>query len=206
MPQAKTPRPGITAIVGHMEESIRLPGATALTFPWTRPYMFFWPGFVAKSSISLFRGSRGPARRARCRRSRSTSSSRRRPSRRRPRRRSASSSACRARGDGGLRRRGSRRIDRRRQFSQSGGIHEEALPATPPKAGSPRYRLRSRNARFSISASQCIAEAPWTRSRPGMSPTASAISASTGPEEGAGVVKTSAPTKRNRSGARTFAS
>ena len=53
-PHAKTPRPGITAIVGHIEDSMRLPEATALVSPWTRPYMFVSPGRAAKSSISLF--------------------------------------------------------------------------------------------------------------------------------------------------------
>jgi hypothetical protein len=43
------------AIVGVIEESIRLPGATAFASPWIRPNMFGRPGAVAKSSISLLR-------------------------------------------------------------------------------------------------------------------------------------------------------
>ena len=37
LPKAKTPPSGRTAMTGHIEESIRLPGATALVSPCTRP-------------------------------------------------------------------------------------------------------------------------------------------------------------------------
>src|SRR5690348_18497609 len=44
LPRAKPPRPGTSAIAGHIAESILLPGAIALTSPATTPKAFGSPG------------------------------------------------------------------------------------------------------------------------------------------------------------------
>ena len=205
-PQANAPRPGITAIVGHIEESMRLPGATALASPWTRPYMFVSPGLVAKSSISLFmRKPRPGATRALPKESFNVvviETTIPAPSTTEKCVVVGFSGNTRARSAVGVARSGL--MEATRRFARAGST--KSFWSTPGKAGSPRNSLRSRKARFSISASQCIAGAPWARRRSGTRPTASAISARTGPEEGAGVVKTSAPRNVKRRAGRTFAS
>ena len=48
------------AIVGAIEESIRLPAPTAFASPWTSSKTLGFPGAAAKSSISLLRKKPAP--------------------------------------------------------------------------------------------------------------------------------------------------
>jgi hypothetical protein len=59
VPTTSTALPSRDTMVGVIELSMRLPGATALAVPPVRPNLFGAPAFTLKSSISLF--SRNPA-------------------------------------------------------------------------------------------------------------------------------------------------
>ena len=53
-------RPSFTRMVGDIDDSGRLPGATALASEPITPKMLGWPGTVAKSSISSLSAKPAP--------------------------------------------------------------------------------------------------------------------------------------------------
>ena len=156
-----------TAIEGHIDESIRLPGATAFTSPWIEAVDVGLAG-PRREVVHLVVPQKAEARRdagvaegvVERRRHR------RRPSPSRPRPRSASSWASRRARTRGRPSASSARGSIEATSRCRRGRFRNGLWRTPAKAGSPSQRLRSRNARFSISASQCIASTPGERKRP----------------------------------------
>ena len=62
LPTTSISRPsGSSTMVGVIDDSIRLPGPTALASPCTSPNMLGWPGADVKSSISLLRKKPAPS-------------------------------------------------------------------------------------------------------------------------------------------------